>query len=376
MEAKTSRCTIDSVQPVYTAAEALGVEDFMDFMKKGMKINILKESEDGNELVFEIIGVDAPIANALRRILLAEVPSVAIERVYITKNTSVLQDEILAHRLGLIPLNVDPRKLEMMKSRNDEATDLNTLVFRLSAVGVKPPTNGAMFEGEEDVTGPYTSVYCNSLVWDPVGGQTERLAVPAAPVYPDIILAKLAPGQEIELEAHAVKGVGMDHAKFSPVSTASYRLLPRITLARPFKGQEAEQLVATCPLKVFDIEDLGSTKQAYVARPRDCTFCRECIRPEEWREDIILEKVNNHFIFSVESVGALPAKTLVQEACKVLAEKARSIVQAVENGGYANAGEGADNQELSPEGIPYLPANMVEQHTQARMRNVEEEDEV
>lgn len=117
MEARTTRCTIDSIQPVYTAAEALGVEDFMEYMKKGMKINILKESEDGNELVFEIIGVDAPIANALRRILLSEVPSVAIERVYITKNTSVLQDEILAHRLGLIPLNVDSRKIEMMKTR-------------------------------------------------------------------------------------------------------------------------------------------------------------------------------------------------------------------------------------------------------------------
>lgn len=117
MDAKTTRCTIDTVQPVYTAAEVLGVGDFMEFIKNGMKINVLKESEDGNELVFEIIGVDAPIANALRRILLAEVPSVAIERVYITKNTSVLQDEILAHRLGLIPLNVDPRKIEMMKSR-------------------------------------------------------------------------------------------------------------------------------------------------------------------------------------------------------------------------------------------------------------------
>lgn len=144
------------------------------------------------------------------------------------------------------------------------------MVFRLSAEGVKPPANGSVYEGEEDVMGPYTSVYCNSLVWDPVGGQSERLAVPAAPVYPDIILAKLAPGQEIELEAHAVKGIGSDHAKFSPVSTAAYRLLPRITLTRPFKNEEAEALVATCPLKVFDIEDLGCT---YQTLPYSASFC-------------------------------------------------------------------------------------------------------
>lgn len=89
-----------------------------------------------------------------------------------------------------------------------------------------------------------------------------------------------------------------------------------------------------------------------------------------------MEKVNNHFIFSVESVGALPAKTLVQEACKILAEKARSIAQAAENGGYLNQPEGGlATPEVSPEGIPYLPANLVEQHTQARMRNVGEEDD-
>ena len=51
-----------------------------------------------------MIGIDASIANSFRRILLSEVPTMAFDRVYIYNNTSVIQDEVLAHRLGLIPL--------------------------------------------------------------------------------------------------------------------------------------------------------------------------------------------------------------------------------------------------------------------------------
>ncbi|CAN0473978.1 unnamed protein product, partial [Ascophyllum nodosum] len=54
---------------------------------------------DENELVFDLVGVDASIANALRRILLAEVATVAIEHVYMFMNSSIIHDEILAHRL-------------------------------------------------------------------------------------------------------------------------------------------------------------------------------------------------------------------------------------------------------------------------------------
>jgi DNA-directed RNA polymerase I and III subunit RPAC1 len=59
---------------------------------------------------FDLVGVDASIANAFRRILIAEVPSMAIETVYVFNNTSVIQDEVLAHRLGLIPIKADPGK--------------------------------------------------------------------------------------------------------------------------------------------------------------------------------------------------------------------------------------------------------------------------
>jgi len=105
------RCDITGVSPTYTraAAEALTSDDYLSLWKSGFQMNILRESESGDELEFEMIGVEAPIANAIRRILLAEVPTVAIEKVYYTTNQSIVQDEVLAHRLGLLPLNIDPR---------------------------------------------------------------------------------------------------------------------------------------------------------------------------------------------------------------------------------------------------------------------------
>ena len=57
---------------------------------------------------------NAAIANDLRRVLLAEVPSMAIEKVFINNNTLIIQDEVFAHHLGLIPIKADPRKFNML----------------------------------------------------------------------------------------------------------------------------------------------------------------------------------------------------------------------------------------------------------------------
>ena len=68
-----------------------------------------------------------------------------------------------------------------------------------------------------------------------------------------------------------------------------------------------------CPLQVFDIEDIRGVPHATVARPRDCTMCRECIRREGWNERVELRRVADHFIFTVESTGCMTPVDLVKE---------------------------------------------------------------
>ena len=51
-------------------------------------------------------------------------PTVAIENVYISDNTSIIQDEVLAHRMGLIPIRCDPNKLDYVQ--NEDETDSDT----------------------------------------------------------------------------------------------------------------------------------------------------------------------------------------------------------------------------------------------------------
>src|SRR5690606_15331686 len=108
---------------------SLGIDMSFDFeaFKKNLKINIIKKTED--TIVFDVIGITPPLANALRRVMIAEVPTMAIEDVYIRNNTSILPDEMLAHRLGLIPIKADPRLF--VERKEGEYTDKDTIVFNL-----------------------------------------------------------------------------------------------------------------------------------------------------------------------------------------------------------------------------------------------------
>lgn len=62
------------------------------------------------------------------------------------------------------------------------------------------------------------------------------------------------------MELICEKGIGKTHAKWSPVCTAFYRLMPDIKLTAPIENDDARELKALCPMGVFDIEDLGKGK--------------------------------------------------------------------------------------------------------------------
>ncbi|CAH0478185.1 unnamed protein product [Peronospora belbahrii] len=287
---------------------------FVELSKRRMKVKIQSLTDD--EIVLDLIGVDAAIANALRRILLAEVPTMAIEHVYIWNNSSIIQDEVLAHRLGLVPLNVNPREFQAFPDNEEaEATDENTIVFKLDVTCTFDPDHP-----KDPTKAIHSSVYSRDLEWVPQGNQEERFGL-IRPVNEEILIAKLRPGQSIALEAHCRKGVGKDHAKFSPVATASYRLMPKVELIEKIEGADAKRLVNECQMGIFDVEDICGISTAVVKNERSCTMCRNCIQEPIWNEKIRLGREINHFIFTIESVGMIKAEELLLEALNVLVHK-------------------------------------------------------
>uniref|UniRef100_A0A3Q2PH92 RNA polymerase I and III subunit C n=1 Tax=Fundulus heteroclitus TaxID=8078 RepID=A0A3Q2PH92_FUNHE len=112
-----------------------GFDDTWDMKRfqKNFRIDVVHLDE--NSMEFDMVGIDAAIANTFRRILLAEVPTMAIEKVFIYNNTSIVQDEVLAHRLGLIPIKADPRLFEFKntaeESAEEEASEIDTIKLQL-----------------------------------------------------------------------------------------------------------------------------------------------------------------------------------------------------------------------------------------------------
>lgn len=270
---------------------------------------------------FDMINIDTSIANAFRRIMLAEVPSVAAETVFVFNNTSVIQDEVLAHRIGLIPLNVDPDSLVWVDPAVDESeryNDSNTIVLSLD---VSCSRNPHAPEGATDPTVLYrnSNVYAKDLKFEPQGRQSEIFKdSPVLACDPDILLAKLRPGQEISLRAHCILGIGSDHAKFSPVSTASYRLMPHIDIKEPITGDAAKRFQKCFPTGVIGIDEDG---KAYVADPRKDTVSREVLRHEEFEGKVKLGRKKNHFVFNVESTGAMTPAEIFLKSVRVLKNK-------------------------------------------------------
>lgn len=318
------------------AYAAMGFDNSLqlDDFRRDFNVEIKKLSEDVIE--FDMIGIDASLANAFRRILIAEVPTMAIEKVLIVNNTSVMADEILSHRLGLLPIDADPRLFDFL-TENDTPNERNTIVFRMKVdckrgghrLTVRsdqlqwlPNGSELLMESSNPSTKPrsFTSFFCSQSTLPQIS------AKPIGMKHRDIIITKLGPGQSIELEAHAVKGTGKVHAKWSPVGTTWYRMLPEVKLLKEVKGNDAVKLVRKCPVEVFDLEDVGNAvKKAVVSKPRACTLCRECIR-SGGEQNIALRRVRDHFIFTVESTGALPPEVLFTEAVKILEEKCERII--------------------------------------------------
>ena len=279
--------------------------------------------------------------------MIAELPTIAIERVFMQNNTSVVQDEVLAHRIGLIPLAGPSNILKRMRwpqanhaGPDSKFNDNDTLVFKLE---VQCTRNKEAAKNEEVPRKMYNKahIYAKDIEWTPKGRQEEWAnGQTMSPTNPDILIAKLRPGQVIELEAHAIKGNGADHAKWSPVATATYRLLPTIEILEPIVGADAKKFARCFPKGVIELEDVteeeagkegsgyeghAGEKKAVVKDTFKDTVSRECLRHDEFTGKVRLGRRRDHFIFSVESTGQYESTELFLESVKLLKQKCKDL---------------------------------------------------
>lgn len=244
-------------------------------------IEFISKDKKTGRVKFFLKDSNPGFANALRRLMMADVPVMAIKDVEISKNSSPLYDEIIAHRLGLVPLTTDLKgyKLPSACKCDGKGCAQCQTVLSLKA------------------RGPAAVLAKELKSKDPA----------IKPVYPDMPIARLLKGQELEIVATATLGVGKEHVKWSPC-LAWYIYKPKVTVNNnhpkfaEFKSKYPPQAFANDKLSKERIEEL------------DLYDAVEGINP-----DIVnVEYDQNAFLFYLEPWGQLSPKVIVTTALDAL----------------------------------------------------------
>jgi DNA-directed RNA polymerase subunit D len=159
-------------------------------------VEVVEKSDQ--RIVVKFNNIPRQYVNSLRRLAISEVPTLAIDDVVILENSSVMHDEAVAHRLGLIPLRTDLDRFVMPHDCDCKST-LGCSKCRVLLVL------------DSEATDKTKVVTSGELV-----SEDEMVQ----PVSKDIPIIALAPNQKLKFEAYARLGTGKDHAKWQPTAAA------------------------------------------------------------------------------------------------------------------------------------------------------------
>ena len=252
--------------------------------------------EEGDVLALRVQDVSAQYINTLRRYATSRVPTMAIDFVEFHKNSGILYDEMVAHRLGLVPLTTDLENYNLPEEEWTEPVEDPRVEVQLTLKSIKAKTSRV--------------VYAKDL---------ESKDDNVVPVHPEMPITKLIEGQELELIATARMGVGEEHVKWSP-GHVWYRHFPHITIDKQPKDPQA---VADAYPGVFEVKSkkLVVTDQAAYHMP-DTEFDVD---------GVSVEFKDGDYILLIESWGQLPPKTILQEALKAYDNQLDEFVKLTED---------------------------------------------
>ena len=247
-----------------------------------MNIQLLDKQE--NTISFLLKGINPVLANTLRRLIINEVPVLAIEDVEIVKNSSALYDETIAHRLGLIPIRTDLKSYTLPSECKCEGKGCQNCQLKLILKAKGP-----------------CIVYSSELK-----SQDPK----AKPIFPNIPITKLLEGQELVLEAYAVLGKGVDHIKFSP-GLAFYRGYPEFIVKQDSNLKAFEEKAPKGLVKVegrkIEIDNVLKWNEACFDYAKENNL------------DVKLSEED--FVFELESWGQLTVKEILLNAVKAFESK-------------------------------------------------------
>jgi DNA-directed RNA polymerase subunit D len=263
-------------------------------------MEIVFASLDDSLARFTLSGSSPAFANAFRRAMIGEVPTLAIEDVRIYDNTSALFDEMLTHRLGLIPIK----------------TDLSTYSTQEKCACGGAGCPGCTSTFTLSVEGPKTVMSSDLIPQDPK----------ATPVFGNVPIVKLTKGQKLVLEARAVLNTGRVHAKWQATLVCGYKNHPVVSISEVCDA--CGMCVEECPRDVLEVK--GKKVNVIDGKLTDCSMCKLCERAclasgigEEPAIKITAEP--DRFIFVVETDGSMTAKEVMNRALQYIREQADEL---------------------------------------------------
>ena len=245
---------------------------------------------------FLLKGVKPAFANAIRRACLAEVPSLAIDEISIYDNTSVLFDEQLSLRLGLVPIKAD----DLSIFRVPEECECEGAGCPACQVGMTLSAEG-----------PCT-VHSGDLRFSDPGVDV---------VFENIPIAILGEGEKLMLEGIVTLNRGTVHAKWQAGTQCGYKNLPEIRISDSCEG--CGKCVDVCPRKILVIKEGGKLK---VTDPVSCSICKLCVVECEIGA-IEVVPIEDVFVMKIDTDGSMPAKDLVSGAAGEIKRRASLLSQ-------------------------------------------------